>query len=75
MRRASDRRFRWSKALSRTWWQVKDSNLEGRHAVDTVDSVRGHPACDVDDALQRVVLRLREVSEGIIDGFHGRMLT
>ena len=51
-------------------------DLEGRHAVaDTVGSVRGHPVCDVDDALQRVVLRLREVSEGIIDGFHGRMLT
>jgi hypothetical protein len=25
--KASDRRFRWSEALSRTWWQVKDSNL------------------------------------------------
>src|SRR5665811_2185959 len=25
--RASDPRFRWSEALSHTWWQVKDSNL------------------------------------------------
>ena len=48
-------------------------DLEGRHAApDTVDSVRGHPACDVDDALQRVVLRLRKVREGLIDGSHGR---
>ena len=35
-------------------------DLKGRHAVaDTGDSVPGHLPCDVDDALQRVVLRLR----------------
>src|SRR5476651_2392736 len=27
IKRASERRFRWSEALSRTRWQVKDSNL------------------------------------------------
>ena len=50
-------------------------DLECRHGVaDAVDGLWGYAACDVDDALQRVVLGLREVSEGIIDGFHGLML-
>lgn len=50
-------------------------DLECRHSVaDAIDGVRGYAARNVDDALQRAVLGLREASEGIIDGFHELML-
>lgn len=50
-------------------------DLECRHSVaDAVDGMRGHAACNVDDAQERVVLGLRKASEGIIDGFHVLML-
>ena len=41
--RASDRRFRWSEALSRTRWQVKDSNLRSFRDGFTV---LGRQGCD-----------------------------
>src|SRR5471032_2361852 len=41
--RASDRRFRWSEALSRTRWQVKDSNLRSSRDGFTVLERQG---CD-----------------------------
>ena len=41
IKRASDRRFRWSEALSRTRWQVKDSNIQA-FAMD-LQSLGGNP--------------------------------
>src|SRR5471030_2787763 len=43
IKRASDRRFRWSGALSRTRWQVKDSNLRSSRGGFTV---LGRQGCD-----------------------------
>jgi hypothetical protein len=43
MRRASEPRFRSSEALSRTWWQVKDSNLRSFRDGFTVPRLQ---ACD-----------------------------
>ncbi len=43
IKRASDRRFRWSEALLRTRWQVKDSNLRSSRDGFTV---HGRQGCD-----------------------------
>jgi hypothetical protein len=43
IKRAPDRRFRWSEALSRTRWQVKDSNLRSFRDGFTV---LGRQGCD-----------------------------
>jgi hypothetical protein len=40
MKRASEPRFRRSEALSRTWWQVKDSNLRSFRDGFTVPSLQ-----------------------------------
>jgi hypothetical protein len=43
IKRASDQRLRWSEALSRTRWQVKDSNLRSSRDGFTV---LGRQGCD-----------------------------
>jgi hypothetical protein len=50
IKRASDRRFRWSEALSRTRWQVKDSNLRSSRDGFTVLRRQG---CDQRKRLTR----------------------
>jgi hypothetical protein len=54
IRKAPDRRFRWSEALSRTRWQVKDSNLRSSRDGFTV---LGRQGCD-----QQKCLSIRQLS-------------